>query len=132
MPHQRARIDIPNYRYLVALQIRLHRFFRTPIRRQAREFTHNERLDVRTRSFFIVRVGAHISDVGISHANNLSCVAWIGENFLVSGEAGIENDFASAAGLGSRAAAIENSPVLKRKHGGLSGLVGQCILLNLF
>jgi hypothetical protein len=62
----------------------------------------------------------------------LTGITWIGENFLVSGEAGIENDFAAAAGFGSRAASIENSPVFQRKRGGLSGLVIQRILLNLF
>jgi len=70
--------------------------------------------------------------VGIRHADNLSGVTWIGENFLVSGEAGIENNFATAAGFGSRAAAAKNSPVFKRKRSGLSGLVGQCVLQNSF
>jgi len=35
--------------------------------------------------------------VGIGQANDLPGVARVGENFLIAGEAGIENDFAAAA-----------------------------------
>jgi hypothetical protein len=54
--------------------------------------------------------------VRISQADNLARVTWIGENFLISGKAGIENDFAAAPRDRSRRAAIKNAPVFERKN----------------
>ena len=115
----------------MALKIRLCRFFGAPIRRQARKFTDDQRFDIWASGFLIVRIRADISDVGVGEADNLSGVAWIRENFLVSGEAGIENGFSAPAGFSASGASNENSPVFQRKRGGLSDLMGQRILLNL-
>jgi hypothetical protein len=68
--------------------------------------------------------------VGIGEADNLSSVTWIGENFLVSGEAGVENSFSTAAGFRTRGASNKNTPVFQRKRGGLSNLMGQRNLLK--
>jgi len=40
----------------------------------------------------------------------------VGENFLVTGEAGIENDFTAAARDRARRAAIKDAPVLQREY----------------
>jgi hypothetical protein len=45
--------------------------------------------------------------VRIRQADNLPGVAGVGENFLISGEAGVENDFAAAARDRARCAAIK-------------------------
>jgi len=82
------------------------------------------------RSFLVVRVRANISNVGVRQANNLASVTWIGKNFLISGEAGVENSFSTAAGFRTRGASNKNTPVFQRKRGGLSNLMGQRILLK--
>jgi hypothetical protein len=46
----------------------------------------------------------------------LPAVAGIGENFLVTGEAGIENDFAAAARDGAGSAAVKDAPVFEREN----------------
>jgi hypothetical protein len=69
--------------------------------------------------------------VWVGEADNLSGVAGIGEDFLISGETGIKNSFPAPAGFSARGAANKNSPVFQRKRGGLSDLMGQRILLNL-
>jgi hypothetical protein len=53
--------------------------------------------------------------VGISEADNLAGVAGVGENFLVPGEAGIENDFAATARNRAGRAAVKDAPVFERK-----------------
>jgi hypothetical protein len=78
-----------------------------------REFAHDERFDIRPRRFFIVDIRADISDVRIGQANNLPGVAGVGENFLITGEAGIENDFAAAARNRARRAAVKDAPVFQ-------------------
>jgi hypothetical protein len=53
--------------------------------------------------------------VRIRQTDNLAGIAWVSENFLVAGEAGVENDFPAAPRGGSGCASPKNSPVLKRK-----------------
>jgi hypothetical protein len=45
----------------------------------------------------------------------LSCVVWVGENFLVAGNGSIENDFAGALAFSAVAFASEDSAVFERK-----------------
>jgi hypothetical protein len=49
--------------------------------------------------------------VRIRQANNLPGITGVGENFLVTGKAGIENYFAAAARDRARCAAVKNAPV---------------------
>jgi hypothetical protein len=56
--------------------------------------------------------------VRIGETDNLAGVAWIGENFLVTSEAGIKNDFAAAARDRPGRAAVKYAPVFQRKCGG--------------
>ncbi len=51
----------------------------------------------------------------VGEADNLPGIAWVGENFLVTGEAGIENDFAAAARDGARGAPVKQAPVFQRE-----------------
>jgi hypothetical protein len=69
----------------MALKIRLRGFFGAPVRRQARKFTNDQRFDIWASGFLVVRIRADIPDVRVGEADNLSRVAWIRENFLVSG-----------------------------------------------
>jgi hypothetical protein len=55
-------------------------------------------------------------------------VAGIGENFLVTSEAGIENDFAAAARNGAGRAAIKDAPVFQREDRGSVVNFGQWFL----
>jgi hypothetical protein len=93
-----------------------------------REFTHDERFDVRARGFFIVKICADISDVRIGQADNLAGVAGIRENFLISGEAGVENNFSAAARDGASSAAVKYAPVFQRESGRSVLNFGQFVL----
>jgi len=81
-----------------------------------REFPHDKRFDVRPRGFLIFEVGANIADVRIGQTNNLPGVAGVGENFLITGEAGVENDFAAAARDRACRASVKDAPVFQRKY----------------
>jgi len=56
--------------------------------------------------------------VRIGETDNLASVAGIRENFLVTGETGIKNDFAAAARDRAGRAAVKYAPVFQRKCGG--------------
>jgi hypothetical protein len=49
--------------------------------------------------------------VRIGQADNLPGVTGVGENFLITGEAGIKNNFAAAARDRARRAAVKDAPV---------------------
>ena len=97
-------------------QIVLRGFARAPVGSDGGEFANDERLDVRVRGFLIIGIGPDVANVRISQADNLARVTWIGENFLISGEAGVKNDFAAPPGDRSRGAAMKNAPVFERKN----------------
>jgi len=61
-------------------------------------------------------------------ADDLPGVAGVGENFLITGKAGIENNFAASAGAGARGAAVKDLSVFEREYRASSGNCGQCVL----
>jgi hypothetical protein len=66
--------------------------------------------------------------VRISQTNDLPGVTGVGENFLITGKAGIENDFAAAARNRAGRAAVKNAPVFQREYRGSVLNFGQWIL----
>ena len=126
--NESAGIDIPDDRDFVAIQIELGGFGGAPVRGDLRELAHNERFDVGTRRFFVVQIRADIADVRIGEADDLTGVAGIGENFLITGEAGIENDFTAAARNRASSASIKDAPVFECESGGPVRNFGQIVL----
>lgn len=116
MSHQSARVEIPDHRNAVALEILLRGFARTPVRGERRKFAHDQRVNIRLRGLFVVEIRADVSDVRIREAHDLPGVARIGEYFLIAGEAGVKNDFAATTGLSARRAAVKDSSVLERER----------------
>ena len=94
-----------------------------------RKLAHDERFDVWPRRFLVIEICSDISDVRIGEADNLPGVTGIGEDFLVTGEAGIENDFAAAARDGAGRAAVKDAPVFECECGGAMLNFGQWSLL---
>ena len=115
----------------MALEIRLRCFPRAPVRRQLRELANHKRFNIGARRLFVVKVGADIADVRVSQADDLTVVTRIGENFLVTGKAGVENNFAATAGAGTRRAPVKDSPVLERENRATCERLVQLVLLKL-
>ena len=126
--NERARVDIPDDGNFVAIQIELSGFRGAPIRGDLRKFAHDERFDVGTRRFFIVEIGANVSNMRVGQTNDLARVTWVRENFLITGEAGIENDFAAAARDRAGSAAVKDAPVFQSERGGPVRNFGQMVL----
>jgi hypothetical protein len=58
----------------------------------------------------------------------LAGVAGVGENFLITREAGIENDFAAAARNRACRASVKDAPIFQRKCRGSVLNFGQWVL----
>jgi hypothetical protein len=93
-----------------------------------RELAHDQPFDVRPLGLLVVEIGADVSNVGIGQADDLTAVTGIGEDFLIPGEAGIENDFTTAAGPGARCASAKNPPVFECECSEACDCVGQRLL----
>ena len=83
-----------------------------------RKLADNQRLNVRPARLFIFQIRPDVADVRVSKADNLPRVTWVGENFLITGKAGIENDFAAAARDGAGGASVKEAPVFQREGRG--------------
>jgi hypothetical protein len=81
-----------------------------------RKLANDQRFNVRTRRFFVIEICANISNVRISETDDLPGVAWVGENFLVSGEASVKNDFPAAARDRAGRTAVKYAPVFEREN----------------
>ena len=68
------------------------------------------------RGLLIIQIRSHISDVRIGQTDNLSGVARVRKNFLVSGKAGVENNFAATPRDSSRGASSKNSSIFECKY----------------
>jgi hypothetical protein len=64
----------------------------------------------------------------ISEADDLPGIARIGENFLVAGEAGVENDLTAVARASARRTSAKDSSVLERERRASSEGLVQCVL----
>jgi hypothetical protein len=64
----------------------------------------------------------------IGQTDDLAGVTWVCENFLITGEAGIENDFTAAARDRARSAAVKYAPVFQSENGGAVLNFGQFVL----
>jgi hypothetical protein len=81
------------------------------------------------RGLLIIKVSSDISYVRIGQTDYLPSVTGVGEDFLVSGEAGIKNDFAAPARDCAGRAAVKYAPVFQRKRGGSMLNFGQWLPL---
>ena len=109
-------------------EVLLSRFGGTVVRSERREFADDQPFDVRLAGFFVVAIGADVSDVRVREADDLPGIARVCENFLITGETGVENDFAAATGVRTRRTAVKNSPVLERENRAACGDLVQCVL----
>jgi len=56
--------------------------------------------------------------VRVREADNLPGITGVGKYFLISGEAGVKNDFAAAARDRAGRAAVKDAPVFQRENRG--------------
>ena len=130
MAYESARVEVPYNGNAVAFEKFLRRFGGAPIRRKCGKFTNNQSFNIGLRGFVVVAIRADISDVGIRQANNLAGIAGVGENFLITGEAGIKNDFAAAARASACRTSVKYSSVLERENRATCEGLRQCGLLK--
>jgi hypothetical protein len=66
--------------------------------------------------------------VRVRETHDLAGITRVGENFLVAGQAGVENDFAATTRASAGRAAFKDSSILEREYRATCGVQRQCIL----
>jgi len=56
----------------------------------------------------VVRVDAVVAYLGVGHCQDLAAIGGVGQRFLVTGQAGVENNFAGGFTLCAKGPAFEN------------------------
>ena len=86
---------------------------------------HIHRLDI-----FLIR--ADIADMGKGEGNDLARIGWVGEDFLITCDGGVEADFADRMAGCAEAEALDHSSICKHEQGGCDGglptLIGGFVL----
>jgi hypothetical protein len=123
-----AGVDVPDDGNAVAFEVFLRGFPRAPVGGDRRKFADDQAFDVRLGRFFVVKIGADISDVRIGEADNLAGIAGVGEYFLIAGETGIENNFSATARASAGRAAVKYASVFQRENRAPCALLRQCVL----
>ncbi len=88
-------------------------FVGAPVAGDGGELAHDEAFDVGPRGFVIVAAGAVVADLRVGEDDDLAGIGGVGEDFLVAGERGIEDDLAGALGGRTKAPALEDGAVFQ-------------------
>ena len=119
MPHQRARVDSCNHRDAGRRQKVLRRLIRAPVARKRRELAHHQTFDEWPSRFIVGLIGAVVADLRVGENHDLSGIRRIGEDFLVAGDGGIENDFTCPLDGRTITPALEDGAVFQGEDCGI-------------
>src|SRR5690349_18721908 len=90
--------------------------FGAPVAGDGRDFTDYQAFNEGFDGFVVGRVGAIVADLRIGEDNDLAAVGWIGENFLVPGDGGIENHLTAAFDRRTKTDSLEDRTVLQGEN----------------
>ena len=84
-----------------------------PVAGDVRELADDEAFDMGPGGFVIGDAGAVIADLRVGENDDLPGIGGIGEDFLISGDRGIEDDFAGPFGGRTKTPALEDGAVFQ-------------------
>src|ERR1700730_16327221 len=113
MPDQRSCVDLRDDWNTVFFQVRTRQLVRAPITGDCGKLADYQPLDIRLQRFVVFDVGSVIADLRVSQNYDLAGIGRIGENLLVSGHSGIENDLARSLSGRTKTPAFEDASVLQ-------------------
>ena len=114
--HQRARVQIADDRYSRTRQEGVGRGIAAPIAGGRRKLANHQPLNVRAFGLVVRGTGSVVADLGIGQDHDLPGIRGIGEDFLISRESGIEDNFAASLGGRTKTPALEDVPVLQGEY----------------
>src|SRR6185437_11769005 len=117
MTHQRAGVNLGQYRNSVPFEVGLAILLAAPVAGDARELAHDQPLDVRPRRLVVLRSGAVVADLRRRETDDLAAVGGVGADLLVSGHRGVEDHLARALDRRTERAAAEPAAIFQYQLG---------------
>ncbi len=99
----------------MAAQIGVERLLQAPAAGQTRQITHNQACRMHIRRLVVHRIDAGVADMRISQGDDLARVGRIGEDFLVTGDRGIEHHFADGLTFRADGNSAEQTAIFERE-----------------
>lgn len=84
---------------------------------QQRQVADDEAGSVDGGAFGIFGVGTGVACMGVGEGNDLFAVGGVGENFLIAGHGGVEDDFSGGVAFVTDGDALEGAAVGKDEEG---------------
>jgi hypothetical protein len=106
-----ARVDVLDADNVVSLQVIVEALRRAPVRDDAARLAHDKTFDPRLARFDIGFVDTVVSDQRISHADDLTGVARVGQNLLISAHRCVENHLAERFAVSAKRRTVESASV---------------------
>ena len=114
----RARVSMPEIPTTPACgQIFFERAVRAKIAGHAAALAHDKAGQMRPAAFHVLGVDAVVADFRIGHRDDLTAVARIGQDLLISGHRGVEANFAVDFSLRAKRSAGKNGAVFQGEFG---------------
>ena len=117
MTDKGARIEIGSDGHAVRRQVSIGSFDRPPIAGDGRKLAHGQAFDVRTARLPVVAVRPVVANLGVGQHDDLSAVRWIGEDFLIACDGGVEYHFAFAIFRSAEGGTLEHRAVFECQDG---------------
>jgi len=114
---QCARVDVGDRDDAVATQIDVKALGRAPVTREARQIADHESRGLDLFRFLVDRVDASVADMRIGQRDDLARVGGIGQDFLITGDRGVEHDFADGFAFRTDRDAAEDRAVCEGENG---------------
>src|SRR5439155_3706735 len=119
VPHERAGIDALDAGNAVPREVGAEALLRAPARGSLAVLAHDEAAHVGTARLDVLTVHADVADLRVGHGDELPLVGGIGQDLLVPGHAGVEDELARDLTERAEGAAAEDRAVGKREERGL-------------
>ncbi len=120
---QPARVDAGDADRVLLAQVVAQGRRAAEVRGQRRHVLHDKAGGMDAGRFHVFRVRAVAADVRIRQGDDLPAIARVGQDLLIAGERGVENDLARGLALGADRCAVKDRAVGKCQEG--LGVVGQ-------
>ena len=95
---QRAGIDLADAGDAIALKVPVQRLIRPPIRNYRTHFADDKGSHLWSITFDIFTVDPGIANMGHRHTDHLAAIGGIGKDFLIAGQASVEDNFTHNGG----------------------------------
>ena len=115
--HQRARIDLGHGHDATLAQVVGQALARAPVAHGRTHVTHHQTGRPDAVALVVFRIDADVADMGRGHRHDLTMIRGVGEDFLVTGDAGVEDDFAGRLAQRAKTGAGPDCTVFQSKQG---------------